>query len=451
MAFAYSVLLNDPQDLGGSDDSGLVTDLKAALADWSQYITGLGTLVVQLDFSSGSGGELASGGATVDIGDGQTLDGRELLTPSSIYELDNGAHVPGYTSDITVTVFTGSLSSLYINPDPGDGAAVPSNEYDATSIFRHELAHGFGFGGATDPMGQIGTYETLWDHYLEEEPNGSAFFVGPDAEAAYGGPVPITTLPNGEGYAHVGNSANGPLGQDLMNGVGFAPGRTYDISAVDVAMLEDVGVPTDGAVPCFCAGTRILTPGGEVAVEELRPGDRVTTVSGAAAEVIWVGSRRVDLRRHARPERVAPVCIRAGVFAAGVPRRDLRLSPDHAVHAEGVLIPAGRLVDGIGVVQEHPPAVRYVHIELARHDVLLAEGLPAESFRDTGNRAQFAMALHPDFAAAGEAAFAPLCMMGQSVARLRRRLRARALYLRSRGSATGGVRGNAPRLLASAD
>jgi hypothetical protein len=31
----------------------------------------------------------------------------------------------------------------------------------------------------------------------------------------------------------------------------------------------------------------------------------------------------------------------------------------------------------------------YVHVELDRHDILLAEGLPAESYLDTGNRAAF--------------------------------------------------------------
>jgi hypothetical protein len=53
--------------------------------------------------------------------------------------------------------------------------------------------------------------------------------------------------------------------------------------------------------------------------------------------------------------------------------------------------------------------VTYHHIELARHDVVLAEGLPAETYLDSGNRGNFAegagaVALHADFAAKSRAA-----------------------------------------------
>jgi hypothetical protein len=48
--------------------------------------------------------------------------------------------------------------------------------------------------------------------------------------------------------------------------------------------------------------------------------------------------------------------------------------------------------------------VAYFHVELRRHDVILAEGLPVESYLDTGDRADFSgeadvMRLFPDFAA----------------------------------------------------
>lgn len=47
----------------------------------------------------------------------------------------------------------------------------------------------------------------------------------------------------------------------------------------------------------------------------------------------------------------------------------------------------------IGVVQSRAgtvvSVVTYIHVELPAHDVVLAEGLPAESYLDTGNRAGF--------------------------------------------------------------
>ena len=69
----------------------------------------------------------------------------------------------------------------------------------------------------------------------------------------------------------------------------------------------------------------------------------------------------------------------------------------------------------------------YYHVELPRHDVLLAEGLPTESYLDSGDRGNFAnggrpLALHPDFASrAWEAdACAPLLVTGLQLDAARR-------------------------------
>jgi hypothetical protein len=97
------------------------------------------------------------------------------------------------------------------------------------------------------------------------------------------------------------------------------------------------------------------------------------------------------------------VRIAAHAFNPGVPCRDLWLSPDHAVFIDGVLIPVRYLVNGRTIVQEPVGKVTYWHVELARHDVLLADALPCESYLDTGNRGAFdngtgPATLHPDFA-----------------------------------------------------
>ncbi|MEA2768181.1 MAG: hypothetical protein QOD93_1143, partial [Acetobacteraceae bacterium] len=65
--------------------------------------------------------------------------------------------------------------------------------------------------------------------------------------------------------------------------------------------------------------------------------------------------------------------------------------------------PVRYLVNGTTIVQRKVPTVTYYHVELPRHDVLLAEGLPIESYLETGARLAFAnggkvMQLHPDFA-----------------------------------------------------
>jgi hypothetical protein len=68
----------------------------------------------------------------------------------------------------------------------------------------------------------------------------------------------------------------------------------------------------------------------------------------------------------------------------GLPVRDLWLSPDHGVFVDGVLIPVKHLFDGVAIVSEPRDSVTWWHVELPQHAVLLAEGLPCESFLDIG-------------------------------------------------------------------
>lgn len=154
---------------------------------------------------------------------------------------------------------------------------------------------------------------------------------------------------------------------------------------------------------CFAEGTRILTSRGEIAVEALAEGDTVVTAGQGSHPVRWIGHRHIDLSTHPRRAFAAPVRISRGAFAQNQPQRDLLLSPDHCLFIDGKLIPAKLLVNGMTIVQDlEVAAVTYYHVELDRHAVLLAEGLPAESYLDTGNRAFFsnaglALILHPEF------------------------------------------------------
>jgi Hint domain len=167
-----------------------------------------------------------------------------------------------------------------------------------------------------------------------------------------------------------------------------------------------LAVGTSGAlvdqVACFAAGTRIRTARGEVKVEALRVGDEVLTVSGARQSIEWIGYRRVDCLHHPARERVWPIRIAPHAFGNGRPSRAVFMSPDHSVFVEGVLIPVKFLVNDTTIVQVEVDRIDYYHIELRQHDVVLAEGLPAETYLETGGRHAFANAgdavqLHPDF------------------------------------------------------
>ncbi|WP_268843659.1 Hint domain-containing protein [Acidocella facilis] len=141
---------------------------------------------------------------------------------------------------------------------------------------------------------------------------------------------------------------------------------------------------------CFCAGTNIATPNGEVAVEALREGDLVLTQDGRALPIRWLGQSHVA-KAFADPIRSYPVRIKAGALGENLPKRDLCVSPDHAIFLDGVLVQAGALVNGESIVRERdiPAQFTYYHVELASHELLLAEGVAAESFVDNIERMHF--------------------------------------------------------------
>jgi hypothetical protein len=169
---------------------------------------------------------------------------------------------------------------------------------------------------------------------------------------------------------------------------------SLDLTTVPIATGADTGLVID-TVSCFATGTRLAIPGGLQTVETLAVGDLLLTESGAARPAIWIGRREVDCARHAYPETVWPVLVKANAFGPSLPRIDLVLSPEHAVHIADVLIPIRNLIDGINIVQIPTDHITYWHVELATHDVLLAEGLPCESFLDNGQRGAYATPCAP--------------------------------------------------------
>jgi hypothetical protein len=137
---------------------------------------------------------------------------------------------------------------------------------------------------------------------------------------------------------------------------------------------------------CFVAGTRIATPAGDVAVEALTAGDMVLTHRGDARPITWIGIGRV-LATRGRRNAATPVIVRKSALADNVPHHDLRVTKGHSLYLDGVLIPVEFLVNHRSILwDERAKEVAIYHVELATHDVLLANGAPAESYRDDGNR-----------------------------------------------------------------
>jgi hypothetical protein len=103
------------------------------------------------------------------------------------------------------------------------------------------------------------------------------------------------------------------------------------------------------------------------------------------------------------------------------------------VFTDDVLIPVRYLLNGRSIAQIEMDHLTYWHVELAQHDLLLAEGLPCESYLDTGNRGAFAngggaIMARPDFALRvwSAQACAALVVGGPALLAVRGRLDARA-------------------------
>jgi hypothetical protein len=142
--------------------------------------------------------------------------------------------------------------------------------------------------------------------------------------------------------------------------------------------------PGRNGPPCFLRGTAIRTLSGEVPVEELQIGDLVETVNGATFPIKWIGRRTYKKSGSSWPENVMPIRIVRGALDEHTPHEDLYLSPQHALFLNGVLIPAKELVNGRSITPALPDEreeIEYFHIMLAGHEVILAEGAPAETFR----------------------------------------------------------------------
>lgn len=191
---------------------------------------------------------------------------------------------------------------------------------------------------------------------------------------------------SGQGNQTVTFDPNGVNGLPPGNYNFYVVADNADPSQPDITSGLLYNVP----VICFLQGTLIRTATGEVAVEDLRPGDLVLTADGRREPVVFVGRQSIH-PKFGVPEAKNPILIRAGALGENLPARDLRVSPGHALVVDGVLCIAAALVNGVSIVQEATAqeVFAYYNVELAAHEVILAEGAPVESFADNVPRERF--------------------------------------------------------------
>jgi hypothetical protein len=373
-----------------------------------------------LDIPTGDGlyvsgfSETAFGGAT------STIDVHGDLVVGVFATSASGAvnvHPGGYY------VYDGSGSTQAVSVQTG-GLFVMAGWSNAgtVSLTGGEFEFDGGLGGANDTTAV--------------NMSGGGTFL--DSGGHFGGVISNLGM-NGSVLVSDGKTAGNPTtySVDASNNTitfNFSSTDSYTLAFSSVSNLSVTSGSTDFTVKlvCFASGGRIRTTRGEVAVEDLQAGDLAVTASGAARSIVWIGSKRIE-----RPLlEQQPIRVMAGAFGEGLPARDLRLSHGHAVCVDAlgeVLVPVGELVNGVTIVREEVAEVTYWHVELESHDVLLAEGLPAESYLDTGNRAFFGRGygrlphIDPDRTLADSCR--PFVAEGPLLEAIRERLAARALSL----------------------
>jgi autotransporter passenger strand-loop-strand repeat protein len=318
----------------------------------------------------------------------------------------------------------------------GSLEASPDATVDDTTV------HGGGvFGASTqDVIGNV-TIDGGAVQAPAETLGGSILFTANGGELALGDTSAMTATISGwasgasidiSGLAYVSGASASLVGNQLTVLDG-ATSATFTVDPTglvssDFAVGNDFLGNTELTFGCFCAGTRIATSSGEAAVEDLRAGDLVLLADGRTLPVRFVGRQTVS-RHFADPLRAMPVRIRAGALDGEHPTRDLLVSPGHALLLGGILVQAGALTNLCSVSREHamPEVFSYYHVELDEHALLLAEGVPAESFLSGVEAVTFDnRAERPARAAAAELPYPRVCAARQLPAALRARFTARA-------------------------
>jgi autotransporter passenger strand-loop-strand repeat protein len=347
---------------------------------------GIGTVVSNGGYEWADGVTLgvvvSSGGIEIVRSGGVASD---TVVSSGGYE---GVWSGGVASD---TVIEGGALELLLN-----GTASGAITFGTAAPGKLEIA------GTTMPIATIGGFAVGDSIDLESLP----FAAGDSASFDPGAHV-LTVSAGGSTYALQFDPAQDFSGETFM--------LSGDTNSGTLLTPQEL---------CFCRGTRILTGLREVPVEDLEPGDTVVTLAGLSKPIKWIGYGRRRIGPTTQDAR--PVIVREGALADRVPNHDLRLTRAHSLYLEGMLVPVEFLINGKSILWDQDTSeVELYHIELDSHDVLIANGAPAESFRDDGNRHLFDNVDQPSCTAANTPWVAPVVTEGPKLDALWRRLQKR--------------------------
>jgi len=346
---------------------------------------------------------------TVTVGNNPTVGSYTQITASGTYDVvvQGASGILFTTGSLDTTILTITEQGFLFTDEVSGGATELFNPTTLNGVIPF-LDLGYAPGGSIEPGG--GTL-ILGNNLATDNFNPPLNFAGPGNDLVFGSSLTPAILSQISNFAPTDTidlqgisgatsavwtqnpgTAGGTLSLETATNVDLADITlaTGTFTSSLFSITSDGSGGTDITVACYHSGTRIATPSGETNVESLAIGDLVLTADGSAQPVKWLGKRSYSERFAAGKTHLLPIHFAPCSLGNGRPRRSLRVSPAHAMLIDGVLIPAAALINGISIVQE-PTETRidYIHVELARHSVIFAEGAASETYIDDNNRAMF--------------------------------------------------------------
>lgn len=197
--------------------------------------------------------------------------------------------------------------------------------------------------------------------------------------------VPVLVLQADNGDVFISEYPASSLDGLSIQSINLVEVNTSDAAGI-YAGASDV---QNASVVCYGAGMMIDTPQGPRRVEDVQPGDFVTTLDHGAQEVLWV--RAADYPLDSLPCDNRPVLIRADALGPARPRQDLIVSPQHRIlvgtsdqlgwmSTQEAFAPAKALTELPKVrFMQGKSKITFVHFACARHEVVVANGCLSES------------------------------------------------------------------------
>jgi len=158
--------------------------------------------------------------------------------------------------------------------------------------------------------------------------------------------------------------------------------KQFDHTARRDLHLEDI-------CACFARGTLISTPGGQTAIEDLRPGDMIRTRDSGGQILRWIGSATFP---EGRADTTKAIRIKSDALGEMRPLQDLvvsgrfRMLTNHPSCAAlfgspETLAPAIDLLDDDTILPVNPaPDLEFFNLMLDQHQIITANGLETETY-----------------------------------------------------------------------